>query len=92
MLRKLQTSLATFIQSFLSVLRPESQLLATQKWALGLLNLSMVIVFWVGSSFLVNDLFESNVYRKPFFITWINTSCFVFYLIPYLKHNKIIEK
>ncbi|KAF7999840.1 hypothetical protein HF325_005689 [Metschnikowia pulcherrima] len=87
MLRKLQTSLATFIQSFLSVLRPESQLLATQKWALGLLNLSMVIVFWVGSSFLVNDLFESNVYRKPFFITWINTSCFVFYLIPYLKHH-----
>ena len=87
MLRKLQTSLATFFQSFLSVLRPESQLLATQKWALGLLNLSMVIVFWVGSSFLVNDLFESNVYRKPFFITWINTSCFVFYLIPYLKHH-----
>lgn len=45
------------------------------------------MVFWVLSSFLVNDLFESNIYRKPFFITWINTSCFIFYLIPYLKYE-----
>ena len=40
------------------------------------------------SSFLVNDLFESDIYRKPFLITYINTACFSFYLIPYLHYEK----
>ena len=39
---------------------------------------------WVLSSYLVNILFENNLYRKPFFITYINTACFSFYLIPQL--------
>ncbi|WPK26778.1 hypothetical protein PUMCH_004139 [Australozyma saopauloensis] len=84
MLRRLNTSVVTFVQSFFL---PESQLSSAQKWVLGLVNLGAVVVFWVLSSFLVNDLFESNVYRKPFFMTWINTSCFIFYLIPYLKYE-----
>lgn len=70
----------------------ENQLSLSQKWVLGLVNLAAVVVFWVLSSFLVNDLFESNIYRKPFFITWINTSCFVFYLIPYLKYEGLTAK
>ncbi|GEQ68811.1 hypothetical protein JCM33374_g2480 [Metschnikowia sp. JCM 33374] len=85
MLRNIQLSVATFLRSFFI---NENQLSSAQKWVLGLANLSSVIIFWVSSSFLVNDLFETNVYRKPFFITWINTSCFVFYLVPYLKHHR----
>ncbi|OBA22465.1 hypothetical protein METBIDRAFT_39144 [Metschnikowia bicuspidata var. bicuspidata NRRL YB-4993] len=87
MLRTVQNYTAAFFLLFRAFLAPESQLLSAQKWVLGLVNLTSVIVFWVGSSFLVNDLFETNVYRKPFFITWINNSCFVFYLVPYLRQH-----
>lgn len=55
---------------------------------MGLVNLAAVVIFWVMSSFLVNDLFESDIYRKPFLITYINTACFSFYLIPYLHYEK----
>lgn len=63
--------------------RKESELSPKQKWVVGLFNLSSVVVFWVLSSFLVSDLFEDNIYRKPFFITYINTVSFIFYLLPY---------
>lgn len=86
MLRRLLTPAVTFIQSFFL---PEHQLLAAQKWVLGLVNLAAVVIFWVLSSFLINDLFETNVYRKPFFITWINTSCFLFFLLPYLRYKHL---
>lgn len=84
MLGRLLTAISTFAQSFLL---PEHQLLSGQKWVLGLVNLATVVLFWVLSSFLINDLFETDVYRKPFFITWINTSCFLFYFIPYLRYK-----
>lgn len=84
MLRRFHTAVATFIQSFFL---PEHQLSSPQRWVLGLVNLGAVVVFWVLSLFLVNDLFETNVYRKPFFITWINTSCFIFYFVPYLRYE-----
>lgn len=86
MFRRLLTAVVTFLQSFLL---PEHQLLSSQKWVLGLVNLATVVLFWVLSSFLVNDLFETNIYRKPFFITWINTSCFVFYFVPYLRYRRL---
>lgn len=35
------------------------------------------------SSFLLNDLFEKQVYSKPFLITWFNTASFSLYLVPY---------
>lgn len=78
------TAIVTFFQSFFL---PEHQLLSKQKWVLGLVNLATVVIFWVLSSFVVNDLFETNIYRKPFFITWLNTSCFVLYFIPYLRYK-----
>lgn len=68
--------------------KAEKDMSANQKWVLGLINLICVVVFWVVSSFLVNDLFESEIYRKPFLITYINTSCFSFYIIPFLKYEK----
>lgn len=71
------------------VFSPDRELSASQKWVLGLLNLTSVVIFWVLSSFLVSDLFELDIYRKPFLITYINTSCFVFYLIPYLREKKV---
>lgn len=69
--------------------KPETELTSSQKWVLGLINLASVVIFWVMSSFLVSDLFESDIYRKPFLITYINTACFSFYLIPYLSYEKM---
>ena len=56
-----------------------------RKWTLGLVLLGVVVVLWVLSSYLVNILFENDLYRKPFFITYINTACFSLYLIPQLN-------
>ncbi len=60
-----------------------------QRWTLGLIMLAVVVLSWVLSSFLISDIFENDLYRKPFFITYINTATFIFYLIPYLK--KVIK-
>lgn len=57
----------------------------SKRWTLGLFMLALVIVLWVLSSFLLSLIFEDNSYRKPFFITYINTASFVFYLLPTSK-------
>lgn len=67
--------------------KKDNELTGGQKWAVGLMNLLSVVIFWVASSFLVSDIFESEIYRKPFLITYLNTACFSFYLIPYLKYE-----
>lgn len=54
----------------------------TKKWAMGLLMILVVILSWVSSSFLLNQVFEENGYKKPFFITYLNVSSFVLYLVP----------
>lgn len=61
----------------------------SREWSLGLFFLCCVVVLWVLSSFLLNNLFEQGTYSKPFLITWFNTASFSLYLIPYyLKHYK----
>ncbi|ODV69044.1 hypothetical protein HYPBUDRAFT_10452 [Hyphopichia burtonii NRRL Y-1933] len=80
----LGTYMADFLLSFVT---PDHLLSSRQKWVFGLVNLISVVIFWVLSSFLVNDLLESDIYRKPFLITYINTSCFCFYLIPYFRYE-----
>lgn len=43
----------------------------------------MVIVLWVSSNFLTYAIFSDDSYSKPYFVTYLNTSVFVFYLIPW---------
>ncbi|SCU88804.1 LAFA_0E14642g1_1 [Lachancea sp. 'fantastica'] len=62
----------------------------SRKWTFGLIFLGIVVVLWILSSFLINLIFEDASYRKPFFLTYINTASFVFYLLPTFKavcHN-----
>ncbi|QLL30755.1 hypothetical protein HG536_0A05700 [Torulaspora globosa] len=54
----------------------------SKRWSLGLMMLGLVIVLWVVSSFLISLIFEDNSYRKPFFITYVNTAAFTMYLLP----------
>ncbi|KAK9470146.1 uncharacterized protein V1510DRAFT_370869 [Dipodascopsis tothii] len=52
-----------------------------RRWRLGLLCLTTVVVLWVASSFLVNSIFESGEYRKPYMVTYLNTATFSLYLV-----------
>lgn len=51
--------------------------------------LTVVVFLWVASSFLINNLFENDLYRKPFFITYLSNATFVFYLTPYI-HKAVL--
>ncbi|CUM67309.1 uncharacterized protein PRCAT00005002001 [Priceomyces carsonii] len=82
----LRTSIQLY---FSSLFRLANKFSAKQKWALGLVNLASVVIFWVASSFLVNILASGDLYRKPFLITYINTGCFSFYFLGYLRNENI---
>ncbi|KAF5092132.1 hypothetical protein D0Z03_003029 [Geotrichum reessii] len=57
---------------------------ARSRWTLGLILLAIVVILWVTSGFLVNSIFESGEYRKPYFVTYLNTGTFTVYLLPTL--------
>ncbi|CAG8607484.1 619_t:CDS:2 [Paraglomus brasilianum] len=50
-----------------------------RRYVIGIGALLAVVVLWVGSSFLMNDIFSD--YNKPFAITYMNTASFSLYLI-----------
>lgn len=52
-------------------------------YAVGILLLLSVVVLWTASNFITQDLFEEG-YDKPFFVTYMNTSAFSLYLIPFI--------
>ncbi|KAI8994537.1 hypothetical protein BDB01DRAFT_773104 [Pilobolus umbonatus] len=61
-----------------------------KRYVYGILLLLVVVFIWVTSSFVINNLFDSLNYNKPFFITYLNTATFSFYLVPWLfKRNTI---
>ncbi|KAF9377554.1 hypothetical protein CPB97_010094 [Podila verticillata] len=51
------------------------------RYTIGILALLSVVCIWVSSSFLMNNIFGSQKYRKPFFVTYVNTASFSLYLI-----------
>ncbi|KAJ1732266.1 hypothetical protein LPJ61_002129 [Coemansia biformis] len=60
---------------------------ARGRHAAGLGLLLCVVLIWVGSSFLVSNLFGEQEYRQPFFVTYVNTGSFSLYLVgAYLAH------
>ncbi|KAF9478511.1 hypothetical protein BDN70DRAFT_879845 [Pholiota conissans] len=52
-------------------------------FAAGIVLLVFVVFLWTSSNFLTQDLYEGG-YDKPFFVTYMNTSSFSLYLIPFL--------
>ncbi|KAK9448375.1 uncharacterized protein V1518DRAFT_385180 [Limtongia smithiae] len=52
-----------------------------RKWNLGLVFLLLVVLLWVSSSFMVNSIFESDIYRKPYLVTYLSTATFSLYLV-----------
>ncbi|KAK9368269.1 hypothetical protein V1509DRAFT_623569 [Lipomyces kononenkoae] len=60
-----------------------------RKWRLGLFFLLVVVILWVLSSFMVNSIFETNIYRKPYLVTYLCTASFSLYLIRPLMDGTI---
>ncbi|SGZ28362.1 BQ5605_C027g10322 [Microbotryum silenes-dioicae] len=67
---------------------PELQLLvrravseSRRQYVLGTTLLLGVVLLWVSSSFLMNSMFTSMNYNKPFLVTYLCTATFTFYLI-----------
>ncbi|KAG0122989.1 hypothetical protein HOY82DRAFT_674029 [Tuber indicum] len=49
---------------------------------IGILLLGVVIFLWVLSTFLTFTIFSDGSYTKPYFVTYVNTCSFCFYLLP----------
>jgi solute carrier family 35 protein F5 len=52
-----------------------------QRHIIGTLLILLIVIIWVSSSFLIQDLFSSDFVR-PFFLTYFNTTSFTLFLIP----------
>ncbi|KAF0473728.1 thiamine-repressible mitochondrial transport protein THI74 [Gigaspora margarita] len=65
-----------------------------QRYATGIIFLLGVVFIWVGSSFLMNNIFAGQDYNKPFAITYINTASFSLYLLAFFlsKQKRSIDK
>ncbi|KAF8912768.1 hypothetical protein CPB84DRAFT_1833132 [Gymnopilus junonius] len=50
---------------------------------IGIGLLLLVVLLWTSSNFVTQDIYEGG-YDKPFLITYMNTSSFALYLIPFL--------
>ncbi|KAL2259830.1 hypothetical protein VTK26DRAFT_6342 [Humicola hyalothermophila] len=49
---------------------------------LGIALLLVVVFLWTLSNFLASYIFSDGTYNKPFFLVYVNTSCFAVSLIP----------
>ncbi|PCG99562.1 Drug/metabolite transporter [Penicillium occitanis (nom. inval.)] len=64
----------------------EQQTKTPRKWGMarhtmGIILLMCVVFLWTASNFLASNILADDSYSHPFFITYINTSCFVVFLI-----------
>ncbi|TFK30549.1 hypothetical protein FA15DRAFT_629746 [Coprinopsis marcescibilis] len=57
--------------------------LSKRDYLIGLLLLLCVVLLWTFSNFITQDLFEDG-FAKPFFVTYMNTSAFTLYLLPFV--------
>ncbi|KAK0506066.1 hypothetical protein EDD18DRAFT_1121880 [Armillaria luteobubalina] len=60
--------------------------LSHREYTVGIALLLVVVLLWTVSNFITQDMFEGG-YEKPFLVTYLNTSAFSLYLLPFLlKH------
>ncbi|KAJ9077665.1 hypothetical protein DSO57_1014478 [Entomophthora muscae] len=52
-----------------------------KRYAFGILLLLGVVFLWVGSSFLIDNIFAKQKFDKPFFLTYFNTGTFSLFLL-----------
>jgi solute carrier family 35 protein F5 len=68
--------------------------LSRADYAAGVVLLLVVVILWTASNYVTQALFQEG-FEKPFLMTYLNTSSFSLYLIPfiprYLRRNKTPE-
>ncbi|KAK0233252.1 hypothetical protein IW262DRAFT_1257483 [Armillaria fumosa] len=57
--------------------------LSHKDYTIGIALLLVVVLLWTFSNFITQDMFEGG-YEKPFLVTYLNTSAFSLYLLPFL--------
>ncbi|RPD81975.1 hypothetical protein L226DRAFT_564614 [Lentinus tigrinus ALCF2SS1-7] len=63
--------------------RAQSQMKSRRDYIIGILLLLCVVILWTSSNFVTQDLYEDG-YEKPFLVTYLNTSAFALYLLPFV--------
>ncbi|TFK89635.1 hypothetical protein K466DRAFT_597634 [Polyporus arcularius HHB13444] len=71
--------------------RAQIQMKSRRDYAIGIALLLCVVILWTSSNFVTQDetnpshkdLYEDG-YEKPFLVTYLNTSAFVLYLLPFI--------
>ncbi|KAI9457732.1 hypothetical protein F5148DRAFT_1221968 [Russula earlei] len=66
----------------------DSQKHARRDYAVGICLLLLVVLLWTTSNFVTQDMFVGG-YGKPFLITYLTTSTFSLYLLPFLIRRYI---
>ncbi|EMD42193.1 hypothetical protein CERSUDRAFT_147823 [Gelatoporia subvermispora B] len=59
-------------------------------YVIGIGLLLVVVILWTLGNFVTQDLFEDG-YDKPFLVTYLNTSAFSFYLLPFLIRRALVN-
>ncbi|KAJ4483999.1 hypothetical protein C8R41DRAFT_840151 [Lentinula lateritia] len=70
-------------RSVSSLCRTDSSHLGNKDYVIGISLLLVVVFLWTTSNFVTQDLFQDG-YEKAFLVTYLNTSAFTLYLLPFL--------
>ncbi|KAJ7235901.1 hypothetical protein B0H12DRAFT_1141032 [Mycena haematopus] len=62
--------------------RTLSRLRATRDYAVGIGLLLIVVILWTSSNFVTQGMYQGG-FEKPFLVTYLNTSAFALYLVPF---------
>ncbi|KAJ7492512.1 hypothetical protein FB451DRAFT_1218604 [Mycena latifolia] len=60
-----------------------SRIQATRDYAVGIGLLLIVVILWTSSNFVTQGMYQGG-FEKPFLVTYLNTSAFALYLVPFL--------
>ncbi|KAJ6604764.1 hypothetical protein DFH09DRAFT_1123753 [Mycena vulgaris] len=60
-----------------------SRIRATRDYAVGIGFLLIVVILWTSSNFVTQGMYQGG-FEKPFLVTYLNTSAFAVYLVPFL--------
>ncbi|EGC31305.1 hypothetical protein DICPUDRAFT_156874 [Dictyostelium purpureum] len=66
----------------------ESNATKVRKHLIGSACILCVVLLWVGSGIVTQIIFTDEDYQKPFFLTYLNSSIFSFYLLGYIPFWK----
>ncbi|KAF7969210.1 hypothetical protein HWV62_27907 [Athelia sp. TMB] len=84
--RHLQDRSRSRVQSILS--NDPQRELKRADYAIGICLLLVVVFLWTSSNFITQDMYEGG-YDKPFLLTYLNTSSFSVYLLPFFLRRAL---